>query len=236
MIVQLRHAGLFLFSLIFFVAAGAALSAAPSTLPASTGRPLATAAAAVPASAPAPVSTESLLFLPTEADPASSPFLAAPDPFSTSLSILTSLALVIALIFALSWFLQKRHGLNGSLCGRTLGVLPIDGRRFIYIIDVLGKVLVLGVTEHHISLLAEITDKPLIDSLRIQPGGAPTIPGIERVLAFLKQKRTVPATADGQDDRTTPDEPSFAEHAEKAQQQIRRMESLIIRRDPPPEE
>ncbi|HEY9069267.1 MAG TPA: flagellar biosynthetic protein FliO [Candidatus Ozemobacteraceae bacterium] len=236
MIVQLRHAGLFLFSLILYLVIGtSALLATPASATAPATAAIAMGAKGGQATGAAIIATDSLLFLPNETETASSPFLTAPDPLSTSLSILTSLALVVALIFALSWLLQKRHALHGSLCGRTLGILPIDGRRFIYIVDVLGKVLILGVTEHHISLLAEITDKPLIDSLRIQPGGAPTIPGIERVLAFLKQKRTVPSAASEPDDQAASDESTFAEHAEKAQQKIRRMEEMIIRREPPEE-
>ncbi|MBP7635521.1 FliO/MopB family protein, partial [Candidatus Ozemobacteraceae bacterium] len=127
-------------------------------------------------------STDLPLF-PREEATASSPFLDAPDPITTTLSLLTSLALVVGMIFAVTWFLRKRHGLSGTACGRTLGILPIDGRRFIYIVDVMGRILVLGVTEHHISMLCEITDRALIDSLRIQPGGAPTVPGLDKVFA-----------------------------------------------------
>jgi len=172
--------------------------------------------------------TDALLFLPSETA-ASSPFLTAPDPFTTSLSILTSLALVVGLIFVISWFLQRRQGLSGSACGRTLGILPIDGRRFVYIVDVMGRILVLGVTEHHISMLCEITDRAMIDSLRIQPGGAPTIPGLDKVFAFLKSNRL--KTSPGEDESAEPrDGKSFADHTERAQQQIRKMEEMIIRR------
>ncbi len=203
-------------------ASGAARPARPglaASIPAFQGSPIAEAASEA---------TDLPLFSPAGTT-ASSPLLNAPDPISTTFSILTSLALVVGMIFTVTWLLQKRHGLSGTACGRTLGILPIDGRRFIYIIDVMGRILVLGVTEHHISMLCEITDRALIDSLRIQPGGAPTVPGLDKVFAFLKRNAVKPAS----EAEYTPDEPSdvsFADHTRKAQERIRKMEDMILRR------
>ncbi len=200
--------------------ARAALPVLTPSLPASRG-------AALPGTV-ASEATDMPLF-PRGETTATSPFLNAPDPISTTLSILTSLALVVGMIFAVTWFLQKRHGLSGTACGRTLGILPIDGRRFIYVVDIMGRILVLGVTEHHISMLCEITDRALIDSLRIQPGGAPTVPGLDKVFAFLKRNAVKPAS----DDEAAPEassDVSFADHTRKAQERIRKMEEMILRR------
>ncbi|HOT28058.1 MAG TPA: flagellar biosynthetic protein FliO [Candidatus Ozemobacteraceae bacterium] len=231
MIAALRPAGLFLFAFILFssisYAAGTASDAArpdrsapPPALATSQGSAFAVAAASE--------STDLPLFSRGETT-AASPFLNDPDPVSTTLSILTSLALIVGMIVAVTWVLQKRHGLSGTACGRTLGILPIDGRRFIYIVDIMGRILVLGVTEHHISMLCEITDRALIDSLRIQPGGAPTVPGLDKVFAFLKRSAVKPAS----ENTSAPEEPSdvsFADHTRKAQERIRKMEDMILRR------
>ncbi len=228
MIAVLRFAGLFSFTGFLLASAFEGVSSAAqvasraATASDFASSPLETASQA------ALTATDSFLFLPSETS-ASSPFLTAPDPIATSLSILTSLALVVGLIFLISWFLQRRQGFTGSACGRTLGILPIDGRRFVYIVDVMGRILVLGVTEHHISMLCEITDRAMIDSLRIQPGGAPTIPGLDKVFAFLKNSRL--KTAPGEDESAeSQNENGFADHTERAQQQIRKMEEMIIRR------
>lgn len=225
MIALFRPAGLFLIAAIVWASAFSGIASAAMD---SAATPIAGQASA--SSGPA---TDSLLFLPAEAT-ATSPFLTAPDPLSTTLNIMTSLALVVALIFVVSWFFQKRHSLSGSACGRTLGVLPIDSRRFIYIVDVMGRVLVLGVTEHHISMLCEISDRALIDSLRIQSGGASTIPGLEKVFAFLKRNPSKPPSPDNQDFSDEPEnEMPFAEHTRKANERIRKMEDMIIRRSDP---
>lgn len=232
MIATLRPAGLFLFVIIVlsltlnapaFAASGPAGLSKPGDgtfFSASQGTVLAQTAA---------TGTADPLLFPLGETTATSPFLTDPDPFSTTLSILTSLALVVGLIFAVTWLLQKRHGLSGTACGRTLGILPIDGRRFIHIVDVMGRILVLGVTEHHISMLCEITDRALIDSLRIQSGGAPTVPGLDKVFAFLRRNAVKPGSGDeGVSDE--PSDVSFAEHTKKAQERIRKMEEMILRR------
>lgn len=225
MIAMLRPAGLFLFSV--FCAASAFASSASVTVSSAASSVSLASESVSPA-------TDSFLFLPAEST-ATSPFLTAPDPLSTTLSILTSLALVVVLIFGVAWLLQKRHGLAGSACGRTLGVLPIDSRRFIYIVDVMGRVLVLGVTEQNISMLCEIEDRALIDSLRIQSGGASTIPGLDKVFAFLKRNPSKPVSTDEAAQDVQQGEMPFAEHTRKAQERIRKMEDMIIRRTDPDE-
>ena len=96
--------------------------------------------------------TDSWLFSPAEI--ATSPLFLASDPISTSLRLVSSLFVVILLIFGLSWFLQRRVGLGSSVFGKTLGVIPIDSRRFVYLMEILGRVYILGVTETQISLIS----------------------------------------------------------------------------------
>ncbi|HNV72747.1 MAG TPA: flagellar biosynthetic protein FliO, partial [Candidatus Ozemobacteraceae bacterium] len=177
--------------------------------------------ASVPASlavelASKPISaTDVLLFSPT--DLATSPFLTAPDPISTSIHLLSSLFFVIVLIFGVSWLVQKKAGLGRSTFGKVLGILPLDSKRFIYVTDVLNRVLVLGVTEQQITLLCEVTDKATIDALRLSQQSA-SAPGLESVFGFLKRKRS---------EEITPED--LTRHTENIQNNRQRIQDLLLK-------
>lgn len=129
------------------------------------------------------------LFL--DLQPASMPLFPDSDPMGTSLRILSSLFAVILLAFGISWFIQKKAGIGGNVFGKILGILPLDNKRMIYLVDVMGKVLILGVTESNINLLGELTDKDTLDALRLQ-NDQPS-PGIEKLFAYLSRKNEEPA-------------------------------------------
>lgn len=107
-------------------------------------------------------------FLWNKTAPATESTYIAADPFSTSLSVLSSLFLIIMLAFGLSWFLQKKGLVGRNTYGKTLGILPLDSKRLIYITEIMGKVYVLGVTEHNINLIDEISDTEIIKLLKLQ--------------------------------------------------------------------
>lgn len=165
--------------------------------------------------------SDSLLFLPT--DFASSTVFIPPDPLSTTLRVITSLIFVLVLLFIISLVLQKQVGLNRSVFGKTLGVLPLDSKRFIYLVDVMGKILVLGVTDHSINLLTEITDKTTVDALRFK-AETTTVPALEKLFPFLKKSKAsedlVPET-------------DFTEKTELTHQQKQAVEKMLLRREPP---
>lgn len=173
------------------------------------------------------VATDSLLFSP--ADFATSPVFLVHDPLSTTIRLVSSLLLVLALIFAVSWLIQRKVGLGSSNFGKVLGIMPLDSKRFIYVVDILNRLLVLGVTEQQISLLCEITDKATIDALRLT-GQSNTTPGIENLFGFLKHKRG---------EEITPEE--LAKHTETAQNNRQKIQDLLLRKqqeqreDRPPE-
>jgi flagellar biosynthetic protein FliO len=151
------------------------------------------------------------------------PSLAYEDPYSLSLRIATSLALVIAAIFALSWFIQKKTGLAGSPFGKVVGVLPLDSRKYIYLVDIMGKMLILGVTEHHISFISEITNKADIDGLRLKSQSS-GVHGLEKLFDFLKNKPDEDSGEPGQ----PPTE--LSGHSRRAQNSIRKMTDLLLER------
>jgi len=156
------------------------------------------------------------------------------DVFSATLKMVTSLAIVIGLVMGLSWFLQQRGGLNRSIFGRTLGILPLDNRRFLYLVDIMGRVLVLGVTEHSINLLCEITDKASIDALRVQ-SKAPASASLERMFSFLRRGRS---TESDELLEGAAQDPSmnFSTHTMNAQQQLQQIEKLRLKRQTAPDE
>ena len=110
----------------------------------------------------------------------------AANSFTATFSLFTSLIGIIILALAASWFIQKKTGLTANNFGKVLGIVPLDTKRFIYIVDVMGKMLVLGVTEQNITFLTEITDKDTIDAYRLKYGQSVT-PGLDKLFPFLKK-------------------------------------------------
>ncbi|MFZ5951567.1 MAG: FliO/MopB family protein [Candidatus Rifleibacteriota bacterium] len=155
------------------------------------------------------------------------PFLIDSDPFGTSLRIVSALFAVIILALGLSWLIQRKGVLGGNVFGKVIGILPLDNRRFIYLVDVVGKILVLGVTENNINLLCEVTDKDTVDSLRLQ-GQTPVLPGMEKLFSFLRKS--------DQQSREEDFSPSGNENLdlrntqEKNQDRIKKLNSLLIKR------
>jgi len=163
------------FALIIFILAASSVFAQPVAL---TGDDFLSSGPATFST----LATATPLFLDTQ--PASMPVFPDADPMGTSLRILSSLFFLIILAFGISWFIQKKTGLGGNVFGKVLGILPLDNRRLIYIVDIMGKVLILGVTENNINLLGELTDKDTLDSLRLQYN-TPPLPGMEKLFSFI---------------------------------------------------
>jgi len=102
----------------------------------------------------------------------------------------------------------------------------------IYLIDVMGRVLILGVTDSSINMLAEITDKDTLDALRLQ--NDKPLPGMERLFSFLR-----PAT--GEDNASTANEktesqttPAQAQN-QRNNERLRKLNDLLVKRKNPPE-
>lgn len=173
-------------------------------------------------------------FLPEQPMVATMPFLLpGSDPFATSLRVLSALFAVIIIALVLSWFIQKKGGFGSNVFGKVIGILPLDNRRFIYLVDVVGRVLVLGVTESNINLLCEITDKDTLDSLRLQ-GDTSSLPGMEKIFSFLRKSNSENSHSEPDDVQSRDSDLQNA--TEKNQQRLKKLNSLLIRRNQPPEE
>lgn len=141
------------------------------------------------------------------------------DPFGASLRIISSLFAVILLAFAASWFIQKKAGFGGNAFGRILGVLPLDNRRMIYLVDVMGRVLILGVTDSNINLLCELDDADTLNTLRLQY--EKPSPGLEKLFSFIRPQERNP-------DESAELEPTSSQN--KNQERLKKLNDLLVKR------
>lgn len=66
-------------------------------------------------------------------------------------------------------FVTKKAGISifGGEAIKVLSVVPLGQNKFIQLVDVAGKVMVIGVSDNNINMLSEITEKDQIDRIRI---------------------------------------------------------------------
>ncbi len=94
------------------------------------------------------------------------------------LKTIFSFSIVMALMFGILYVLRKFYlkiPNHSSVGMKIYGQLQIQPKKFIYIVRILNKVLILGVAENSISILSEINDPDMIralDELEIKHGGA----------------------------------------------------------------
>ena len=94
--------------------------------------------------------------------------------FSTALvKMVAGLALVLGILVGLYWL--SRRFLPGSVAGgnvgmRLLGRLGLGSRKYVALVEVAGKVLILGVSNDRINLLSEVEDQSKVSALT-QPKG-----------------------------------------------------------------
>jgi flagellar protein FliO/FliZ len=98
-----------------------------------------------------------------------------PQPASTSwlatsgyiISLLLTFLLVLGLAYLTSRFLGKRMISGGGLGnGKVYTSLSLGPNRAVYVIEIAGKFMVLGVTEQNITLLTEINSLADIEQLK----------------------------------------------------------------------
>ncbi|MFH1564182.1 MAG: flagellar biosynthetic protein FliO [Nitrospirota bacterium] len=90
--------------------------------------------------------------------------------FVLILKAVFSLLIITGLIyFVLRFFLSGQRWLTKQQgLVQVIGTHPLTPNKHIQIIEIGNKLLVLGVSDHSINLLTEITDKDVIDSIKIQ--------------------------------------------------------------------
>lgn len=99
-----------------------------------------------------------------------------PDPRPTGVSWWSTLAYLLSLLGVFAFVLLLAYGAarflgahfakaTGATGGHVLSILPLGPNRSVCVVELAERVFVLGVTEHSISLLKEITDPEEIERL-----------------------------------------------------------------------
>ena len=92
----------------------------------------------------------------------------------STLAYLVSLFAVFAVVLVMAYFAARFIGgrFNAARMsasgGRVLENLPLGPNRSVCTVEMAGRVFLLGVTDHNINLLGEITDRDLIEHLHAQ--------------------------------------------------------------------
>ncbi|MBR0261754.1 MAG: flagellar biosynthetic protein FliO [Selenomonadaceae bacterium] len=92
----------------------------------------------------------------------------------STLAYLVSLFAVFAVVLVMAYFAARFIGgrFNAARMsasgGRVLENLPLGPNRSVCTVEIAGRVFLLGVTDHSINLLSEITDRELIEHLHAQ--------------------------------------------------------------------
>jgi len=118
---------------------------------------------------------------------------ATPLPLSDSISVfklVLSLAFVLGLVLVSAYFLRRWQGARiagsgmGSAGLAVISSLPIGDRKYLMVIQVGGRCLLLGVTPQTISMLSEVE---LTQDFESQPGE--DFAGLFRKLCSLGKKK-----------------------------------------------
>jgi len=85
------------------------------------------------------------------------------------IKMLLILGIMVAIFYYFFKFVSKKANINNSpdSISKTLSVIPIAQNKFLQVVDLGGKVLVLGVSDNSINLVTEITEKHEIDKIRV---------------------------------------------------------------------
>ena len=94
----------------------------------------------------------------------------APDAISTTLQMLTALAIVLGgllvVFYLMKRFLRRDAGGPGNPLIRVLASQYLGVKKNIALVEVPGTVLVLGISNENIRLLTKIEDQSVLDAIR----------------------------------------------------------------------
>jgi len=115
----------------------------------------------------------------------------AADPFSWAALIVTIIVFLLVLYFVF-WLVRRinRQGFRGGTAPwlRVLDRQILAGQQSLYLVEIAGKIQVLGATDHHLNCIAEIDDPELAAEILEEIAERPE-DQIDRLLGFLTPKR-----------------------------------------------
>jgi flagellar biosynthetic protein FliO len=98
-----------------------------------------------------------------------------PDMYSSAIKTFSALALILAVIL-ICFYLVKRFWPRGSgllNADRLISVIttsPIAHKKMISVVEVGGEILVLGLTDSHITMLTKVTDEQVVHRFKAGRG------------------------------------------------------------------
>jgi len=115
----------------------------------------------------------------------------APINFSKATKYLESAGLILIIIVVSLYFLRGKLGIKTGISKRkrylsVVDSVPLGSKKYIHLIKIPGKILVVGATHEKIQTLAEITDKEIVDSINTETQGNDFV----RFLKRAYQERT----------------------------------------------
>ncbi|RLC32108.1 MAG: hypothetical protein DRH37_01465 [Deltaproteobacteria bacterium] len=95
----------------------------------------------------------------------------SPDLISSALKMTASLALVLAGMFVVFYFMKRvlngNRGDSGRKPIRVVANTYVGVKKSISLVEIPGALLVVGITNDHISLLSRIEDKEVLENMRL---------------------------------------------------------------------
>ncbi len=121
----------------------------------------------------------------------------SPELFSSLLKIISALAVTVGVMIVVAYLFKKivKKGggaINGGELIKTLSVKYLGAKSSIMLIDVLGNIMVIGVSSSKISLLTEIVDSESLEQLKdIQGQEGKSVPFSGYLKGLLKSSSQV---------------------------------------------
>ncbi len=116
-------------------------------------------------------------------------------------NLLGGLALILVLIFGLSWFVKRfsQGGFMQNPAIKMIAAMPLGTSERIMLVEVGGKQLLLGVTATQISSL-HVFDEPVIHSAQKPKNNSESSDFSQKLMAILQQKNTLDTNSSSSQD------------------------------------
>lgn len=125
-----------------------------------------------------------------------------PELFPQLLKILSALAVTVIVMLVAAYLFRKvvgktGLGINNKELIKILSVKYLGSRNSIMLVDILGNVMVIGVSNGKINLLTEIVDSESLEQLKDSWGGEGKTLSFSAQLALLKTRLFPPGKVGG---------------------------------------
>jgi len=118
-----------------------------------------------------------------------------PDLYTSAVKTFSVLFILLALIL-IAFYLVKRFWPNGAgLSGgnqwlKVIATAPLAQKKMISLVEVAGEVIVLGLTENHITMLTKVAHEDAIRRIKNYQGkGTPNAPFYQQLKGLMSRQR-----------------------------------------------